>query len=109
VTGNIHDMFYTDALHSRNIASAENRWGGPNRAGYGNPAVDGFSEKLAVTIDPAERLNLHRGMVAQVMGDAALIPLFWEQGPVLALKGIRGIKGSAENMNTWNIFEWDRD
>ncbi|MBM2810713.1 MAG: hypothetical protein HW416_1472 [Chloroflexi bacterium] len=109
VTGNIFDMFFTDVLYSKNIAGPENRWGGPNRSAYSNAAADTFSEKLAVTIDPAERIALHKGMVAQVMGDAALVPLFFEQGAVLALKGITGIRGSAENMNTWNMFEWNRD
>jgi ABC-type transport system substrate-binding protein len=108
ITGNIFDQFFTGALDSRQVATAANRWNALNRAGYANPRLDALYDRLAVTIPPAERLAIHRAMLEEAMGDVAFIPLLWQQGPVLALKGVRGIRGMMDNSSTWNIFEWTK-
>src|SRR5213078_578700 len=53
-----YDAFYTDRLHSKFITSAANRWNGTKRGGYNNPKVDSILDKLVVTINQAERLDL---------------------------------------------------
>jgi peptide/nickel transport system substrate-binding protein len=109
VTGQIFDQFYQDALDSRQIGNAANRWVGANRAGYSNSQLDELYDKLAVAIAPADRLVVHRAMLQEAMGDVAFFPLYWQLAPVLALKGVHGIRGTIDNSNTWNVFEWTKD
>ncbi|MBM2811099.1 MAG: bac 5 protein [Chloroflexi bacterium] len=93
ITGNVIDMFHSDALDSRQIASPANRWTGTNRSGYASPAVDAIYDKLIITIAPAERTALHRALLQEAMGDVAIIPLYFEVAPTLMLKGVHGITG----------------
>jgi ABC-type transport system substrate-binding protein len=109
ITGNIHDSFFTEALHSKHVAGPANRWTAANRSGYARPEVDALYDRLGVTIAPPERLGLHKALLAEAMGDVAIIPLYWELAPLLALRGVRGIGGMMDNTNTWNMFEWDKD
>src|SRR5205823_3273693 len=67
-----------------------NRWNGNNRGGYSNPRVDAILDRLVVTIDTTERLQLHKDLLREQMGDVALIPLYWNADPVLAVKGLTG-------------------
>ncbi|MBM2810779.1 MAG: hypothetical protein HW416_1538 [Chloroflexi bacterium] len=109
ITGQIWDMMYTSALDSRVIAGPLNRWNGSNRAGYNNPRVDDLYDKLAITVNPDERVALHKTLLQEVFGDAAYIPLYWEYSVTLALKNVRGVGGLVDNSSTWNIFEWNKD
>jgi hypothetical protein len=45
------------------------------------PTTRGRLEGLQVTIDPRERVNLHRQLLQEQMGDVALMPLYWELAP----------------------------
>lgn len=109
ITANTIDSFYTDLLHSKYIANNANRWAGVNRIGYSNPRVDALYDQLTATIAPADRVILHSQLIQEVLTDVARIPLYWELSPVLALKGVKNIGENAENVNTWNMFEWDKD
>ena len=103
-----HRRLTTDPFHSRSIASETNRWSGPNRSGYAKPRVDEVLDRLAVTIDPLERITLHRQLLQEQMGDVALMPLYWIADPVLALRGVKGIQDNSTVESTWNIFQWDK-
>jgi ABC-type oligopeptide transport system substrate-binding subunit len=102
------NAFYEDRLHSTAITSAANRWTGRNRGGYGNPAVDAVLDRLYTTIDARSRLELHRQLVQAAMGDVAIMPLYWEIVPILAVKGVTGPK-VVRNESTHNFFRWDRN
>ena len=52
---------------------------------------DAILDRLVVTVDPAARLPLHRELLREQMGEVALMPLYWNADPVLALKGLTGI------------------
>ena len=96
-------------LHSRLIASAANRWGGRNANAYVNPTMDALIDRLAVTIEPTQHVELERQLLQIVMGDVAMMPLFWRVDPYLFLNGIKGIVGSPVLEATWNVYEWDRE
>ncbi len=96
-------------LHSRLLATAANRWGGRNANGYVNPAVDDLVDRLALTIEPNQQLELERQLLQTVMTDVAMLPLFWRVDPYLFRKGVTGMRGSLVLEATWNMFEWDRD
>lgn len=42
------------------------------------------------------------------MGDVALMPLYWDIRPTLALRGVRGIRKELGSNMTWNVWEWDK-
>jgi peptide/nickel transport system substrate-binding protein len=98
------DDFTTDRLHSKYITSEATRWNGTNRGGYSNPTVDGILERLIVTVPQGERLPLHRELLREQMGDVALMPLYWQVDPVLALRGVKNF-----DQHTWNFFTWDKE
>lgn len=100
-----YNRFYRDRNHSRSVASEANRWTGVNYGGYGNPKVDALLDALNVTIDPQQRLFLHRELLQEQLGDLPNLPLYWLVDPVLALKGVKGIKPRG----LWNFFEYDKD
>jgi peptide/nickel transport system substrate-binding protein len=103
-----YDAFYTDRLHSSFITSPANRWNGANRGGYNNPRVDAILDRLVVTIAPDRRLELHKELLREQLGDVATMPLYWDIDPVLSVKGVKNIGGNA-GVNTWNMFEWDKE
>ena len=103
-----YDAFYTDRLHSKFIPSAANRWNGTNRGGYNNPKVDAILDKMVITITPADRLELHKELLREQLGDVAAMPLYWDVDPVIAVKGVKNI-GRNAGVNTWNMFQWDKE
>jgi peptide/nickel transport system substrate-binding protein len=108
LTGNLTpERWYTERTYSKIIASDANRWSGTNKAGYSNPRVDTILEGLQATIDPRERINLHRQLLQEQMGDVALMPLYWEYAPIFMLKGV---KDSVVGARTgYRFFEWDKE
>lgn len=101
------DSVFESRLHTRDIAGDANRWSGRNAAGYSNPRVDGLVDSLLVTIDPRQRVSLHRELLQEVMTDIAFMPLYWVVRPVLVSGVVRGdVTAFATG---WNIFEWDKE
>ena len=74
-----------------------------NFSGYSNPRFDAIGERLLATVEVNERARLHGELIAEGMGDVALMPVFWPVRTVLSLSRVRGIK----EPNTANILEWD--
>lgn len=108
ITGPSAINLYTGRLDSRFIRSAANRWTGTNQGGYSNPRADALMDSLSMAMSPREQIELHRALIQEVLTDVAVIPLYWEVLPVLALKGVKTNKmvGVAA---TWNFFGWDRE
>lgn len=98
------DVFTKDRLDSRVMMSPENRWTGKNTGGYVNHQVNALLDKLNATIDRRQRLPLHQELLRMQMGDVPIMPLHWSVDPVLALKGVTGIRGGT----AWNSFEWNK-
>lgn len=105
LSGSYSNMMYSDRLRSSTVASAANRWSGVNQGGYHDPQVDALYDRLTTTIPLAERIPLHRDLAQRVFTDVALMPLYWEVEPVLAVQGMKNIKGRGP----WNMFEWDKE
>lgn len=98
---------YQRRLHTRNIPTAANRWQGSNRGANTNPRTDAISEALALAIDPVQRVQLHRDLLQEQMGDVALMPLFWGVAAIPMVKGVSG-PTHVRNTSTWNMFRWDK-
>lgn len=107
VTNPPADSIYSaDRFHSRNIAGPATRWSGRNSAGYSSVAADEIQDRLSVTIDPSERVVLHRRLLQEMMNDVAIIPLYWEINIALVADNLQGLV-TAE-ASGWNIAEWDK-
>lgn len=105
LTAGASQRFSLNSLHSNQIPTAANRWGGFNRGGYNNPRVDSILDLLNMTITPAERTPLHRQLLQEQMGDVAIMPLYWEVVPTLLAKGVRG-PVFYRNTASWNVMHW---
>jgi len=108
ITNPSGSAFYEDRLHSSAVTTAANRWTGRNRAGYINPRVDVILDRLYVTLDAREKISLHRQLLQEAMVDIALMPLYWEVVPILALKEVKGPR-AVRNESTHNFFTWDKE
>jgi len=108
LTGNLTpERWYTTRTHSKLIASDENRWGGGNKGGYANPRVDTILDGLQTTIDPRQRLDLHRQLLQVQMGEIALMPLYWEYAPIFMVTGVKdSVVGARMG---YRFAEWDKD
>ena len=102
------ESFYTGRLHSRTITSPASRWNGDNRGGYSDPRVDALLDRIAATIPLDQRLPLHHQLLAIQIGEVALMPLYWDIDPALALKSVRGVAKKSGSVATWNMWEWDK-
>ena len=100
------EILWEELLHSSGIPTAENRWSGRNRGGYNNPAYDAIVDRLRVTIDPQQRIDLHRQLLQEGMGDVATIPLYWVVDPLFVREGIQGPLEAKRG--GWNFFEWNK-
>lgn len=65
-------------------------------------------DRLAVTIPRAERIQLHRQMLQEMMGDAAFFPLFWDLDPILMLKHVKGVAADNGSVQP-DVLLWDKD
>lgn len=99
-----YDFLIRNRLHTREMTSAENRWTGANRSGYSNPRVDGILDRLVVTVAPRERLDLHKELLRDQMGDVPLMPLYWSMHTWFAVAGVTGVRDG----RLWNLHEWDK-
>jgi ABC-type transport system substrate-binding protein len=79
-------------------------WAFSSRGAYNNPRVDALLDRLVTTVDPAQRVQLHRDLLVEQVGDVALMPLYWGVEAVPAARGVRGLD------TFWgNVFNWDRE
>jgi ABC-type transport system substrate-binding protein len=101
------DAFNTRRTHTRAIAGPANRWAGRNGAGYSNPTADAIQDKLVVTVDPREQVSLHRQLLQEMMGEAAIMPLFWDVELALITKTVKGDVTAVET--GFNVATWDKE
>jgi peptide/nickel transport system substrate-binding protein len=97
---------FLDRLDSRFIAAPANDWGGRNKMGYVNPAVDVLLDRFALAVEPRDQAAVTRDLVRESLDDAAFIPLYWESHPVVMLAGVRA--AIEANNAGWNAHEWDK-
>lgn len=70
------------------VSGPANSWSGGNTIGYCNPRVDETVDRLNMTIDPTQRVELTRTLWSLIMGDVMAIPLYFETQPLFMLKGV---------------------
>lgn len=101
------DAFNTRRTHTRAISNPENRWSGRNTGAYSNPVADAIQDRLVISIDPQEKITLHRQLLQEMLGEVALLPLYWDVELVLATRALKGDVSAVET--GWNLLTWDRE
>src|SRR5439155_15667095 len=92
---------------SRDLASAANRWAGRNRSGYTNPRADELLDRLKSTVDARERVPLLQEQIKIFTTDVVLMPIYWEPGSMLAVKGVKA--DIHPNAPSYHVYTWDRE
>jgi peptide/nickel transport system substrate-binding protein len=70
------------------VSGPANNWAGGNTIGYCNPRVDETVARLAIAINPQDRVSLTRTLWQEIMTDVMAIPLYFETLPLFALKNV---------------------
>jgi peptide/nickel transport system substrate-binding protein len=91
-------------IHTSLLATDANRWSGRNVQGYSNPRVDDLLDRLLVTLEERDQIQLHRQLLQETTADIALMPLYWQVDPVIVVRGVSGVTYNG----TSNIFEWKK-
>jgi peptide/nickel transport system substrate-binding protein len=92
-------------IHTNLVANDANRWSGRNVQGYSNPKVDALIDRVLVTLEERDQVELHRQLLHETTDDVALMPVYWQVDPVLVAKGVKGVTYN----NTSNFFQWDKE
>lgn len=107
VSGIQYENLVTNRLLTREIQSAANQWSSQNKSGYSNPKADVLFDRLAVTVVPAEELSVLKELLREVIGDLAVMPLYWEPEHWLMVKGVKG--QAHRTLQSLDFFVWDRE
>jgi len=111
LAGGSYDELFDLRLSCKNIPSASNGWRGRNSAAWCNQEADTYIDRLQITIPQSERIQLMRGLVSVAMTEIALMPMYWDLDPILAVAGVRGLPQPTApgRVHTFNVWEWDRE
>lgn len=60
-----------------------------------------------MTIDPRERIPLHRELLQEQMADIGTMSIIWRTVPIIMAKGITGPE-CIINRATFRVWKWDR-
>lgn len=85
-----------------------NGWKGTNYMRWSNAEYDTAIKELAVTLDPAKRVELSKKADSILIGDYAQIPLVARTSLAAYAKGIEGVYNGPWDSNVWNIAHWTR-
>jgi len=102
------ETFTLYRAHSSTIPNESNRWTGANEGAYNNPRVDAIIDRISRTTNPAQKIQVHRELAQEMMGDVGLMPLWWSVTPVVMANGVKGVRVVTIG-GTLSSFEWDKD
>lgn len=80
------------AYHSSSIPTEANGWGGGNRMGYSDPALDRLLDEAREAADPAERAARYALVQRIVAAELPALPLFHEDALLVHRRDVRGIE-----------------
>jgi peptide/nickel transport system substrate-binding protein len=109
IIAQLSTSFWKDRIHSKSVVGPENRWNAANFGSYVNPAVDDIVDRLSSTIERPGRITLMRELLREAESDLAVMPIYWDPDPVLALARVKNlpVPSAITQVHTWNIYDWD--
>jgi peptide/nickel transport system substrate-binding protein len=111
IGGGSYEEFFDARVSCRTIPNAANRFRGRNSSGYCSQPAQSAIDRLQITIPEPERIVLIRELIQVQMTDVAMLPLYWDLDPILAVPGVKGLPNptAPKRVHTWNVATWDRD
>ena len=97
-------------LHSSEIPSEENNWGGQNYPGYKSDEMDRLIEAIEVELDRDKRKALWQRLQALYAEDLPVIPLYWRANSYILPKWLDGVRPTGHQGTTtlW-VEDWRRN
>jgi peptide/nickel transport system substrate-binding protein len=97
-------------LHSDQIPTEANGWGGQNYTGYKNPETDELIDAIEVELDREKRLALWAELQRIYAEDLPALPLFWRAEPYVLPNWLEGVQPTGHQGTTtlW-VEEWHRN
>jgi peptide/nickel transport system substrate-binding protein len=91
------------------VTGPDNNWLGNNTSRYCNAEYDALAEELAVTADPARRIELAIAMNDNIVQNGVVIPLIFRGSQSAHSNTLEGvwINGGWDS-EMWNVAEWTR-
>jgi len=78
-------------LHSSQIPTAANNYGGSNASAMNNPQMDAWIEEAESELDPAKAKLLWAKMQAKYAEETRVLPLFFRAEPYVLPKWLKGL------------------
>jgi peptide/nickel transport system substrate-binding protein len=95
------------ALHSSNIATAENGYRGGTRTRYKNPEFDRLIEGYLGAISKTERGKILQNVVALMTRDVVHMGMFYDVNPTVISNRLVNVAAQTTQDASWNIDQWD--
>lgn len=102
--------FVPDRYHSRDVASAANRWGGRNRFGFNSPELDQWIDAYHAALDRSERIRHLAQMERVAMEQLPAIPTYYTAVVIAHAASLKGVlpnvvPEAGEERGIWS-WEW---
>lgn len=96
-------------LHSSEIPSEDNNWGGQNYPGYKSAEMDQLIEAIEVELDREQRKALWHRLQALYAEDLPVLPLYWRANSYILPKWLEGVRPTGHQGTTslW-VEDWRR-
>ncbi len=94
-------------LHSEQIPSEANAWGGQNYTGFANPEVDALLDAIEIEIDRTKRKALWSRLQHIYVAELPVIPLYWRAQAYVLPKWLSGVRPTGHQITTtiW-VEDW---
>ena len=103
---------WAERFHSAGTPTAENRWASESVSLWQNPQADKIMDELNTIIPEARATDLQVEFVKLFTRDLPYLPLYYRLEWLAIRKGLTGItpriESGGQNMNTWNMHQWDK-
>ena len=96
-----------EAVHSRNIRTAETNYSGANRAGYRDAEMDSLIDRYTTSIPMPQRMELARQITKNATENLPVLPLFFDAWPGAAAARMINAAAAGDTTQTWNTQDWD--
>jgi peptide/nickel transport system substrate-binding protein len=97
-------------LHSEQIPSADNSWGGQNYTGFRNAQMDALIDAIEIELDRDKRKDLWHRLQKLYAEELPVIPLYWRANTYVLPMWLEGVRPTGHQGTTtlW-VEEWRRD
>ena len=96
-------------LHSTEIPTEANNWGGQNYPGYKSEEMDRLIEAIEVELDRDKRKALWQRLQQLYAEDLPVLPLYWRANSYILPKWLEGVQPTGHQGTTtlW-VEDWRR-